>query len=104
SAETLAALREEGFRTGPGEMGEQIVLEGIDVNVLPAKTRLRLGTLAVIEVVLPRTGCDRFERIQGKHKKLARGRMGVIVQVVASGSIAVGDPVIIEPPAGLHDS
>jgi hypothetical protein len=99
SAGTLARLRAEGFKTGPEEMGEQIVLDGIDVDTLPAKTCVRLGTAAVVEVVLPRTGCDRFERIQGKHKKLARGRLGVIARVVSSGPIAVGDPVVVEPTA-----
>ncbi len=99
AAETLAALRDEGFKTGPGEMGEQIVLSGIDVNTLPAQARLRLGGDAIVEVVLPRTGCDRFERIQGKHKKLARGRLGVIARVITGGAIAVGDPVAIEPSA-----
>ena len=92
----LAGLRDEGFKTGPGEMGEQIVIDGVDVDQLPPRTRLRIGMEAVVEVVLPRTGCDRFERIQGKPKKLVRGRMGVIVRVVTGGAIAVGDPVLIE--------
>jgi len=96
SAATLASLRDEGFKTGPGQMGEQIVIEGINVDHLPARARLRIGAAAVVEVVLPRTGCDRFERIQGKHKKLVRGRMGVIVRVIMSGAIAVGDPVSID--------
>jgi MOSC domain-containing protein YiiM len=96
SSATLAQLAAEGFKTAPGEMGEQIVLDGIDIDTLPAQTRLRLGTSAVVELVLPRTGCDRFERIQGKHKKLARGRLGMIVRVVGSGPIAVGDPVVVE--------
>jgi MOSC domain-containing protein YiiM len=99
AVETLARLREEGFKTAPGEMGEQIVLAGIDVDNLPAKSRVRLGTTAVVEVVLPRTGCDRFERIQGKPKRLARGRLGVIVRVITSGAIAVGDPVAVESAA-----
>jgi len=104
SAATLAGLRDEGFKTEPGQMGEQIVVEGIDVNALPAATRLRLGTTAIIEVVLPRTGCDRFERIQGKHTKLARDRLGIIARVVASGPIAVGDPVVIETGQGSSTS
>jgi len=97
SAATLAHLRDEGFKTAPGEMGEQIVVEGIDVDNLPAGTRIQMGASATVEVVLPRSGCDRFERIQGKHKKLVRGRLGVIARVVSDGAIAVGDPVTIEP-------
>ncbi len=99
SAATLARLYEEGFKTAPGEMGEQIVVDGIDVDTLPAGTRIRLGFSAAVEVVLPRSGCDRFERIQGKHKRLVRGRLGVMARVVSDGAIAIGDPVAIEPPA-----
>jgi MOSC domain-containing protein YiiM len=93
SAGTLAQLRDEGFHTGPGQMGEQIVLEGIDVDNLPAGARLRLGHVAIVEVIKPRTGCDRFERIQAKLKKQARGRLGILARVIASGKIAVGDAV-----------
>ena len=93
SAASLAQLREEGFHTGPGQMGEQIVLDGIDVDNLPAGAKLRLGHSAVVEVVEPCMGCDRFERIQGKLKKQARGRLGVMARVTASGKIAVGDAV-----------
>ena len=96
SAEMLTELRGEGFKTEPGQMGEQIVLEGVAVDGLAAGTRLRIGGTAVIEIVYPRTGCSRFERIQGKHKGLVRGRLGMMVRVVASGPIAVGDPVEIE--------
>ena len=90
SAATLAQLREEGFHTNPGQMGEQIVLEGIDVDHLPAGAKLKLGPSAIVEVSIPRTGCDRFEHIQGKHKKLVGGRLGVMASVIVSGKIAVG--------------
>lgn len=97
SKAALTALAAQGFQTAPGQMGEQIVIEGIDLDALPAGSRLQLGPSAVIETVLPRTGCDRFEHIQGKFKGLARGRMGQIVRVIAGGPIAVGDPVVILP-------
>src|SRR5262249_15642235 len=104
SSVTLARLAAEGFKTAPGEMGEQLVRDGIELDTPPAKPRLRLGTTAVVELVLPRTGCDRFERIQGKHKKLARGRLGMIARVVASGPIAVGDAVVVEPAVSPEGS
>jgi MOSC domain-containing protein YiiM len=95
SAATLGELATEGFKTGPGEMGEQIAIEGLDVNRLSAGARLRLGSEAVVEVNEPRTGCDRFERIQGKFKGLVSGRLGVMARVVQGGSIAVGDEVTL---------
>jgi MOSC domain-containing protein YiiM len=106
SAATLGSLASEGFKTGPGQMGEQVVLDGIGVDSLPVGTRIRLGESAVVEVTIARSGCDRFEHIQGKLKRLVRGRLGVLARVVTGGPIAVGDPVAIEQaptPGGTSD-
>lgn len=91
--ETLQGLGGEGFRVAPGEMGEQIVISGLDLVDLPAGSRVQFGESAQIEIVEPRNGCDRFEHIQGKAPALAKRRLGVIARVVASGAIRVGDSV-----------
>jgi uncharacterized protein YdeI (YjbR/CyaY-like superfamily) len=102
SFETLDALRGEGFSTQPGEMGEQIVVQGLELGKLAGGDRLLIGNQACVEVINQRTGCQRFEQIQGKSPKLAAGRMGVMAKVVTGGTIAVGDPVKLllaaEPP------
>jgi MOSC domain-containing protein YiiM len=95
SRETLDTLRADGCKTGPGEMGEQIVVDGIDVNRLLAGTRLRLGSAAMIEVVKPRTGCARFERIQKIAIKHTTNRLGVMCRVDLGGQIHVGDEVAV---------
>jgi MOSC domain-containing protein YiiM len=92
SAEQLAELRAEGFKTEPGEMGEQIVVAGVDPATVTVGSRWRIGG-AVLEVTIPRTGCDRFERIQGKAKQSVKGRLGVLARVVTGGEVAVGDAV-----------
>ena len=97
SQETLDALQAEGFHTRPGEMGEQVVLRGLDVARLAAGDRLRLGDRACVEVVDQRTGCRRFEHIQGVSADAVAGRMGVMAVVVAGGPIRVGDPVALLP-------
>ena len=93
SFETLEALNEEGFSTLPGQMGEQIDIKGLDVGKLAVGDKLQIGDAAIVEVVSHRTGCQRFEHIQGKTPQQAAGRMGVMAKVVTSGSIAVGDSV-----------
>jgi MOSC domain-containing protein YiiM len=98
-AETLAELGAEGFKVGPGEMGEQIVVAGVDPAALVEGARLRLGG-AVIVVGIPRTGCARFETIQGKPLQLAKGRLGVLATVVSGGEVAIGDPVEVLPSRG----
>ncbi len=95
-AETVERLRVEGFRTTAGELGEQIVIAGLDPESLAAGVRLRVGETAVIELTYPRTPCSRFARIQGKAKESARGRIGFMARVIASGEIVVGSLVRVE--------
>ncbi len=96
-AETIEQLRSEGYHTEPGELGEQLVIEGLDAELLVAGVRLRLGESAVIQLTYPRTPCDRFAHIQGHPKEEARGRIGFMARVVAGGAIAVGAAVSVEP-------
>jgi len=98
-AELVADLRAGGFQTAPGELGEQIVLAGLEPGSLIAGARLRLGDSAIVEIDKPRTGCDRFEHIQGRPKETVNGKLGFMARVVAGGEIAVGDPVRLESPA-----
>jgi MOSC domain-containing protein YiiM len=93
SYETLTNLRARGFYTEPGQMGEQIVLHQLDVDNLPAGARVQLGADAVIEVIKARTGCEKFERLQGHKREEVAGQMGIIARVVVGGRIHVGDPV-----------
>jgi MOSC domain-containing protein YiiM len=93
SYETLEALHEEGFSTLPGQMGEQIDIKGFDVGKLVTGDRLKIGDTAIVEVISHRTGCQRFEYIQGRTPQQAAGRMGVMAKVVTGGRIAVGDSV-----------
>lgn len=91
-AETLAELGAEGFKVAPGEMGEQIVVAGVDPAAMVEGTHIKLGE-ATIEIGIPRTGCARFEMIQDKPRTLVKGRLGVLATVVTGGEIAVGDAV-----------
>lgn len=94
SLETLNTLRQEGYKTGPGEMGEQIVVSGVDVQALQPGDRMQIGG-ACVEVINLRTGCERYERIQGFPRKNSQNRVGVMARVVTSGHIHVGDPVVV---------
>jgi MOSC domain-containing protein YiiM len=95
SAETLASLAAEGFDTVPGAMGEQIVIRGLSIDSLESGVCLQIGEAARIEIIKPRTGCDRFEHIQGHKREAVSGRMGVIARVIAGGAIRVGDVVTV---------
>lgn len=99
AAETVGALAQEGFLAEPGQLGEQLMVSGIDVDALPVGTRLRIGADACVELYEPRTGCAKFERYQKRSPRECAGRLGYMARVVAAGEIAVGDPVAIVPAA-----
>lgn len=94
---TLDALRAEGLQTGPGEMGEQLVIGGLagKIEAMTSGTRLQLGAQAVVELLGPREGCQRLETIQGRPAADVAGRLGMMARVVHDGSIARGDSVRI---------
>jgi MOSC domain-containing protein YiiM len=97
-AETVEQLRAEGYRTAPGELGEQIVLAGLPDSAAGPGVRLRVGASAVIEFVELREPCGRFARVQGRPKNEALGRVGFMARVLVGGEVAVGDAVSMEPP------
>jgi len=95
SAEILAELAGEGFQTGPGQMGEQLVIAGLDFTTLSPGTRLQIGVAATLEFIDNRTGCERFEHIQGHPRQSVAGRVGFMASVITGGRIKVGDPVSV---------
>ncbi len=89
---TMDALAAQGLKVQPGELGEQLIFDGLCVDDLAPGAQLSIAD-AVVEVVEARTGCDRFEHIQGTSKDSVRGQLGVIAKVVRGGRVAVGDEV-----------
>ena len=96
----------------PGELGENITTEGIDLLALTRGTLLRLGADAVVEVTGLRNPClqiDRFE--SGLLKQVvetdSEGRTvrkaGVMGVVLAGGVVKPGDLVVAEIPAGVGE-
>lgn len=97
SAEWLAQAAEQGYRTSPGQFGEQLIFAGLDAAALPSGTRLRLGDAAVLEIVKGRTGCERLEAAQGK-SIAGLGPIGALARVIEGGAIRVGDSVAVLEP------
>ena len=92
-APMLAELRAEGVPSTLGALGENLVLEGIDLRPLAAGTQLHLGAEAVLEIARLRTGCAKLQRIAQRKPEEMAGRLGVLAQVVRAGRIQVGDRV-----------
>ena len=102
SMDQVHTLNELGFSTDPGELGEQLVIDGIDVMVLPIGTQIQLGESAVIELTMTRTSCEWLEMIHGQSKDDATNRLGKLAKVVKSGVIQIGDKVkVLELPPSV---
>ncbi len=95
SMNTVESLQDLGFQVNPGELGEQLVIEGVNVMELPIGTQIQLGHSAIIELTMVRTGCEWLEMIHGQSKDEAVNRLGMLAKVVQGGMIAVGDTIQI---------
>ena len=79
---------------GPGSMGENLVVRGIDETDVCIGDRFRLGT-AVIEASQPRQPCATIERHLGRKgivKAIVEtGRCGMFFRVIEPGTAQAGD-------------
>ena len=91
----LAARAAEGYRTGPGQMGEQLVVHGLLFAEMHPGQQLRIGNEAVIEITKERTGCERLDAAQPRPvpADIKRAGVGFMAKVVSGGEIKVGDRV-----------
>ena len=94
SYEWLQSIQPLGYRTEPGQFGEQLIVRGLNFDNLKGGDRLQLGREACIEIVKGRTGCERLEAAQGK-SILGIGAIGLLARVITGGEIQVGDPVLV---------
>lgn len=95
SQEWLDGLKDLGYRTNPGEFGEQIIIKNLDVDALQEGDRLQIGTEAVVEITQPRNGCIRLEAAQGRSNEEYGGLVGKMSKVITGGVIQLGDQVTI---------
>ena len=108
-AELHDELAARGFDVGPGQMGENVTTQGVDLLSLPAGTRLRLGGEAVVEVTGLRNPCTQLDGIQPGLMEATLERTddgelvrkaGVMAVVLAGGEVRTGDAIDVELPDG----
>lgn len=99
---------ELGRDLAPGWFGENLRVEGIDVNAALVGERWQIGSRVVVEVTMPRTPCQTFARWVGgedergwvKRFSDAR-RLGAYLRVIEKGRVRAGDELrVIHRPVG----
>jgi MOSC domain-containing protein YiiM len=107
--ELLQELLDKGFAIGAGQIGENVLTQGIDLLGLSTGTRVHLGADAVVEITGLRNPCvqlDRFSKglMSAVLDRDADGglvrKAGVMAVVLNSGDVRPGDPIHVEPPEG----
>jgi MOSC domain-containing protein YiiM len=93
--ETLDRLAAEGYPSGPGVLGENLIVRGIQLDRCPEGTQVRIGLEAVIEVVRPREPCYKLTALDPRMPDAVIGRVGVMARVVSGGTVRLGDAVAL---------
>jgi len=83
---------------GPGDVREQVTVRGLGLHKLVFGSRLRIGD-AVLEVAGPCAPCELMDALRPGLRRELEGRRGRFVRVVQAGAFAIGDPIVVEPPA-----
>jgi hypothetical protein len=106
-AELLDTLRREGHELGPGDLGENVLTVGLNLEIMPLATTLRLGSAATVELTGLRTPCVLIDRFRSGLKQQMiieqqdrpKFRCGVMAIVRNSGTVTIGDAIAVEIPA-----
>lgn len=94
--ETRAWEAETGVELGPGGMGENLTIEGLDVSGARVGERWAIGSV-LLEVVQPRLPCFKLNMRLGdprfSKRFVAAGRPGAYLRIVEEGALGAGDRV-----------
>lgn len=110
-SELFDELQLAGFTVLPGEIGENVTTQGIDLLGLPTGARLRLGQTAVIEITGLRNPCNQLDKFQPGLMAATLGRdadgnlirkAGIMAIVLAGGDVRAGDAIGVEFPPTPH--
>jgi len=108
ASELLDEVNAKGYTIAPGDLGENITTEGIDLINQPVGTTMRIGD-AVIALTGLRNPCTQIgafaeglrSEMLGRddHGKLIR-KTGVMAVVLHGGTVTTGDVIHVAPLAG----
>ena len=99
--EVIDDLVAQGHPIRPGSTGENLTIAGLDWSVLEPGSRLQLGSTVVIEITSHAKPCSKIAgsfrdgAIACLDQRINPGRSRLYARVLTPGTVAVGDPVVI---------
>lgn len=88
----------DAFGLSPGEVRENIVTRGLDLQNLPAGTLLDFGS-AALQITKDCEPCSFIDRLRPGLRAQMERRRGMLARVIRGGEIRVGDEITLLPPA-----
>lgn len=85
--EHLDAVTNEGIPLVCGTIGENLTLQGLDVQNLPIGTRLEFEGGVILETTKVRTPCYVLDRVDVRLKEWLKGRCGMYAKVIRPGML-----------------
>lgn len=106
SLEQIRVLQAEGHEVGPGSLGENLTIEGLDWERVTPGRCLELGAGVLIEVTRYTSPCLNIKKCfaDGDFSRVSQkshpGSSRVYARVLQAGTIRQGDAIrLLEPPA-----
>ena len=93
--EVLGRLAGEGYPADPGVLGENLIVQGVQLTEQPSGTLVRIGLDAVIELIALREPCYKLTPLDPRMPDSVIGRVGMMARVVEGGVVRVGDSVAV---------
>ncbi|MBP9855154.1 MAG: NTP transferase domain-containing protein [Candidatus Omnitrophica bacterium] len=96
--ERLNELSKKGYPLNPGTAGENLTVEGLNVNALPIGTILEFSGGVVLEITRTRPTCYVMDQIHPSLKEDATGCHGMYARVLKEGLLTTGEIIGVTEP------
>ena len=93
--ESVRKMQDAGADVGPGDFGENLDVEGLDLPSLPIGTKLRLGEAVLLEVTQIGKECHDRCAIYHQVGDCVMPREGIFARVLQGGTIKPGDEIVV---------
>ncbi len=95
SMASIERMMEQGVEVKPGDLAENITVEGFDVHTIPVGTRLKIGSDVLLEISQIGKKCHTGCAIQKRTGKCIMPTEGVFARVLAGGTVRSGDTILV---------
>ena len=95
--ELVDAIAEEtGIRLGPGDLGENLTVSGVGIQLLTVGDRLSFDGGVALEITRVRPPCYVLDSISPEFKRILWNRIGMYARVLEPGRLATGAKITVE--------